>query len=91
MMPIIMYGLTCTERCFQVGDEWGRTSAQVGPEWAEFVLQNATMWSHNLWLNFSTPARLGTRVWVDGVALTMSNRSAPAAPAGAMADLLGMP
>ncbi len=61
----------------QIGDVWGQTTAHVGPDWSEFVLKikNSTVWSHNIWLNFSTPARLGTRVWLDGVTLTQKNHS----------------
>jgi hypothetical protein len=55
-----------------VGEVWGNVSVAGGRGWQEFEfrIKNQTMWSRNLWLNFSTAARLGTRVWLDAVTLT---------------------
>ena len=62
-----------------VGEVWGSTTADVGPDWKEFklLISNATMWSHNLWLNVSTSAELGTRIWLDAVTLTNHSASTP--------------
>jgi hypothetical protein len=61
-----------------VGRVLGGGTAEVLPEWQEMTVrfQNATLFSHNLWLNFTTEAKLGTRIYLDGVTLT--NESAVA-------------
>ena len=51
--------------------------------WAGITASVALPSGHNLWLNFSTDARLGTRVWVDAVTLTnhtLTNHSTSSAP-----------
>lgn len=56
----------------EVGRVLGTHVAEPRIDWSEVAVkfENVTLHSQNIWLNFSTAAELGTRVWSDAVVLT---------------------
>ena len=68
--------IPCDAGSSQVGKVLGGAEVRVeGWRSVSIDFTNDTLHSQNLWLNVTTAARLGTRVWLDAVSLVNATAS----------------